>query len=66
MDKPKVIDLFAKKAEKAAEESPPPIEKESDYDFAADMERNRILKERKEKERLNANKSVLRSYRIKH
>lgn len=38
----------------------------SDESFTDIMERNRKNKERVEKERLNANKSVLRSYRIKN
>ena len=37
-----------------------------DESFDDVMERNRKNKERVEKERLNANKSVLRSYRIKN
>lgn len=60
-----VRNLFEKK-EKAAEETPAPEPEQPSYDFAADMERNKRLKERKEKERLAANKGVLRSYRIKH
>ncbi len=37
-----------------------------DESFEATMERNKRNKDRIEKERLNANKSVLRSYRIKN
>lgn len=64
-DDTKVRSIFEKKKE----EPPKPEltkEEQAAYDFEADMERNRKLKERKAKERLEANKGVLRSYRIKH
>lgn len=58
-DKNKVISLFAKREKKQEEEA----EGET---FEQTMERNKKNAERVVKERADANKSVLRSYRIKH
>lgn len=59
----KVISLKDAKSKKKDEEIKPD---ESSIDFNAIMEYNKKKKEKEEKERLAANKSVLRSYRIKH
>lgn len=58
-----VISLFSKREEKKAEQTS--VQKE-DVDLLAIAERNRKNDERVAKERASANKSVLRSYRIKH
>lgn len=60
-----VVSLFSSR--KAADgESEDGATLGDDESFDNVMERNRKNKERVEKERLNANKSVLRSYRIKN
>jgi hypothetical protein len=60
-----VVSLFDKKKEK--EEKTETTEKvEVKETFEEAMKRNEATKQRMEKDRLNANKSVLRSYRIKH
>lgn len=69
--KANVVSLFdARKKVEKTEAAPtqdadaqPPVKAES---FTDVMQQNAKNKERMEKERLNANKSVLRSYRIKH
>lgn len=62
---PKVVSIFAKKnaeeKENRAAETP-----EGTSSFSDIMRQNQKNKERMEKERASANKSVLRSYRIKH
>jgi hypothetical protein len=61
-----IINIAEKKKKKEEEtEASTPKAPVEEYDFQADMERAKKLKERKAKERLEANKSVLRSYRIK-
>lgn len=69
-EKTNVTSIFAKRqeknAEKEAESKPEKTQDEIDAEIKASMERNAKNKERIEKERLNANKSVLRSYRIKN
>lgn len=63
-DKANVISLFAaKKAQAEGEDKKPEGEAPSFLDV---MKQNAKNKERLEKERNSANKSVLRSYRIKH
>ncbi len=58
-----VVSLFtARQQAKAADKTEAPAQTESFEDV---MTRNAKNKERVEKERLSANKSVLRSYRIK-
>jgi hypothetical protein len=59
-EKTNVISFFAKREKK--EEDEKPAEGET---FEQAMERNRKNAERVAKERANANKSVLRSYRIR-
>jgi hypothetical protein len=61
-----VVSLFAAKNKAKDEESKVEVKAEDQESFSDVMERNMKNKERIEKERLNANKSVLRSYRIKH
>lgn len=63
-----VVSLFAarNKAKENAEETTSEASSEDKESFTEVMERNMKNKERLEKERLNANKSVLRTYRIKH
>ena len=56
----KVISLFDKKTPLKEEEST-----EVSETFEEEVKRNEANKERLRKERLNANKGVLRSYRIK-
>jgi len=62
---PKVVSIFSKKDDKeikkSASDSP-----ENPTSFSDIMRQNQKNKERLEKERASANKSVLRSYRIKH
>lgn len=66
----KVVSLFANRGKdkdkdesaKAASED----KSEGPSSFEEVMKQNQKNKERMEKERLSANKSVLRSYRIKH
>jgi ABC-type multidrug transport system ATPase subunit len=55
-----VIDLWSRDKKKKNED------KQVDNPFAAEIEENRRRKERQEKERLDQNKGVLRSYRIKN
>lgn len=61
-DKP--ISLFEKREKLAKEKA----DKQADPEFSFEEieAHNKRLKERKAKERLEANKGVLRSYRIKH
>lgn len=60
-----VVSLFAKKVE--TEEPKEGTEAvETEFDFNSSVDRNKKNKERVERERLSANKGVLRSYRIKH
>jgi hypothetical protein len=61
-----VVSLFAarNKAKESSEEVK--AEEKKEESFSDVMAKNMKNKERMEKERLNANKSVLRSYRIKH
>jgi len=61
-----VVSLFAGKNKAKGDESKVDAKPEDQESFSDVMERNMKNKERIEKERLNANKSVLRSYRIKH
>jgi hypothetical protein len=61
-----VVSLFAAKNKAKDDESKVEVKAEDQESFSDVMERNMKNKERIEKERLNANKSVLRSYRIKH
>jgi hypothetical protein len=61
-----VVSLFAAKNKAKDTESKGEVKAEDQESFSDVMERNMKNKERIEKERLNANKSVLRSYRIKH
>jgi hypothetical protein len=61
-----VVSLFAAKNKAKDAESKVEVKAEDQESFSDVMERNMKNKERIEKERLNANKSVLRSYRIKH
>jgi len=64
----KVISLAARRKEKveaAASEAKTLPEQATDADFAAIAAANEANKEKLKKERLNANKGVLRSYRIK-
>ena len=64
--KTNVVSLFnARKASDADAVTSDAIDG-SEESFSDIMERNRKNKERVEKERLSANKSVLRSYRIKN
>lgn len=68
--KTNVISLFEtrKKVEKAeaAPTAGAPEAAKNPESFSDVMKQNEKNRERVEKERLNANKSVLRSYRIKH
>ena len=59
----RVVSLAAVRDKKETEG---PKEEESASDLEKVMERNKANAERVAKERLNANRSVLRSYRIKH
>jgi hypothetical protein len=61
----KVISLFASR-KKIQEDALDEESQEFAESFDDVMERNTKNRERLRKERLNANKSVLRSYRIKH
>ena len=61
-----VVSRFAAKNKARDGESKVEVKAEDQESFSDVMERNMKNKERIEKERLNANKSVLRSYRIKH
>ena len=63
-----VVSLFAarNKAKESSEETKAEAQADEKESFSDVMERNMKNKERIEKERLNANKSVLRTYRIKH
>ncbi len=61
-----VVSLFAARNKAKDDESKVEVRAEDQESFSNVMERNMKNKERVEKERLNANKSVLRSYRIKH
>lgn len=62
-----VVSLFAaRKAKEASASAEVKTEAKKEESFSDVMEKNMKNKERIEKERLNANKSVLRSYRIKH
>jgi len=66
----KVVSIFASRdKEKDREESgktASEAKSEGPSSFEDVMKQNQKNKERMEKERLSANKSVLRSYRIKH
>ena len=64
-DEKKIISINELRKKKANADTDP-IPTEPEFSFEEQMERNRKLAERKAKERLDANKSVLRSYRIKH
>jgi len=57
-----VVDLSKKKAEKQAEE---PAKKELPLDLEAVAKKNEENRKRVEKERAEANKSVLRSHKLK-
>lgn len=62
-----VVSLFsAREKAKSTEAEVEAKEPENQESFADVMNRNQKNKERLEKERASANKSVLRSYRIKH
>lgn len=62
---PKVVSIFSKKNSK--EGSDKKVDStENPQNFSDVMRQNQKNKERLEKERASANKSVLRSYRIKH
>lgn len=73
-DSPKVVSLLSKKQEKAeaaAVENDPAAAKskeelDSEAYFADVQKKNKEKEDRIRKEKLAANKSVLRSYRIKH
>lgn len=70
-DTPKtnVVSLFSsheKDGESQANQSAQPTSGSDSETFAEIMERNLKNQQRMAKERANANKSVLRSYRIKH
>lgn len=58
-----VVSLFAKKSETKEEDKKEEVE---GTNFDSVMEHNKKNKDRLEKERSQANKSVLRSYRIKN
>lgn len=62
----KVVSLKDKKKELEAEEAAKKPETATEADFAAIAAANEAKKKKLEKERLQANKSVLRSYRIKN
>ena len=66
----KVVSIFAnREKDKSKEEqakSASDAKSEDTPSFEEVMKQNQKNKERMEKERLSANKSVLRSYRIKH
>ena len=63
----KAIIIFDKKKEKEEETSgESPTAKEGEASFEEIAKSNAAKKKKMEAERLNANKSVLRSYRIKH
>jgi hypothetical protein len=62
-DKDNVVSLFAKKAEKSEKEAE---KSQEELDLEAIAKKNEEKRKRKEQERLSANKSVLRSYRIKN
>ncbi len=66
-DTPKtnVVSLFQKKTDAAAQAASSGDEKKDEESFDDVMTRNAKNAERVAKERANANKSVLRSYRIK-
>ncbi len=61
-----VVLLFDKKKKEETEKTEPVAKTETEETFEETMKRNEETKKRMEKERLNANKSVLRTYRIKH
>lgn len=69
---PKVVSIFTKKKTSEAKQEPTqasasaPTSGENPPSFAELMKQNQANKERLAKERATANKSVLRSYRIKH
>jgi hypothetical protein len=63
-----VISIFAPKAKMAEEKSETePLKEVSQeaHDFAEELRRNEAVAERMRKERQKANRSVLRSYRLK-
>jgi hypothetical protein len=62
---PKVVSIFSKKNAEE-KESRATETNEQPTSFSDVMRQNQKNKERLEKERASANKSVLRSYRIKH
>jgi hypothetical protein len=66
----KVVSIFANRSkDKDKEENSKSVSEaksEENSSFEDVMKQNQKNKERMEKERLSANKSVLRSYRIKH
>lgn len=69
MSDDKVVSLSAKrekKAEEVASDKPQEGQAPAEASFAEIQAKNEANKKRIEKERLNANKSVLRSYRIKN
>lgn len=62
-----VVSLFAARNKgKESSDEVKASEDQKEESFADVMAKNMKNKERMEKERLNANKSVLRTYRIKH
>lgn len=64
--KTNVVSLFAARKDGGADDPSIDTIDPNDESFSDIMERNRKNKERMDKERLSANKSVLRSYRIKN
>jgi hypothetical protein len=66
----KVVSIFTNRNKDKDKEqdtkSASDVKSEEDPSFEEVMKQNQKNKERMEKERLSANKSVLRSYRIKH
>lgn len=56
---------IAKKHQEKAEADKTPVEQATEQDFEAIAAANEAKKKKLEKERLAANKGVLRSYRIK-
>jgi hypothetical protein len=66
----KVVSIFESRNKSKSDEETPQSETaaqaENPLSFQEVMKQNQKNKERMEKERLSANKSVLRSYRIKH
>lgn len=65
-EKTNIVSFFAKKQEKSDEPQEEKTQEQVDAEIKASMERNKKNQERVAKERANANKSVLRSYRIKN